>query len=48
MRLRTATIAAAVATVIAATRAPAQQSLTPEQQFAKEIYKELLEINTSN
>ena len=48
MRLRTATIAAAVATVIAANRAPAQQSLTPEQQFAKEIYKELLEINTSN
>ena len=48
MRLRTATIAAAAATVIAANRAPAQQSLTPEQQFAKEIYKELLEINTSN
>jgi acetylornithine deacetylase/succinyl-diaminopimelate desuccinylase-like protein len=48
MRLRTATIAAAVATVIAANRAPAQQSLTPEQQFAKEIYRELLEINTSN
>ena len=48
MRLRTATIAAAVATVIAASRAPAQQALTAEQQFAKEVYKELLEINSSN
>ena len=26
----------------------AAQSLTPQQQFAKEVYRELLEINTSN
>ena len=33
---------------MSATSGSAQQSLTPEQQFAKDVYKELLEINSSN
>lgn len=47
MRLHFRAIAG-LAVIAVATRSPAQQTLTPEQQFAKEIYKELLEINTSN
>src|SRR6476659_8052767 len=47
MRLRTHAIAS-LTIALAATTAGAQQSLTADQQFAKDVYKELLEINTSN